>query len=439
MMDRGFFIILGAQFLSALADNALFIAALALLNFQHAPEWHQSMLLWCFTVSYVLLAPFAGSFADSMPKGRAMLICNGIKLAGCVGMLVGAPPLLAYALVGFGAAAYSPAKYGIVTEYLPHEKLVAANGWLEGATVSAIIFGTVLGGFLVSERIDHLVHSVPVIGSLDTPTFAISVLALIYLAASWINLYIPKLDVEIHPLHYSPKYLVREFWTCVRKLWRDPQGGLSLAVTTLFWGAGRTMQLVVINWSIIWLGIPFEKATQLVAVVAVGTILGAAAASFYIPLKQAFRVLPAGIAMGVFVISMLFVNQVSVAASLMVIVGALSGFFVVPLNAMLQHRGHSIMGAGHSIAVQNFNENLGILVMVGIHALLVKFFSHPLPADINPVAAAYFKKGDMPPMYAIIIGFGCLLMIVMTIIYQMHRNAIKRGLMPAEGDAPYHH
>ncbi|WP_249384038.1 lysophospholipid transporter LplT [Chitinivorax sp. B] len=438
MMDRGFFIILGAQFLSALADNALFIAALALLKFQHAPEWHQSMLLWCFTVSYVLLAPFAGSFADSMPKGRAMLICNGIKLAGCVGMLLGAPPLLSYSLVGFGAAAYSPAKYGIITEYLPHEKLVAANGWLEGATVSAIIFGTVLGGVLVSPYVDNLLNTTPLLSSVETPIFAISILAVIYLAASWVNLYIPKLDVEIHPLHYSPSFLIREFWSCVKRLWRDPQGGLSLAVTTLFWGAGRTMQLVVINWSILWLAIPFEKATQLVAVVAVGTILGAAAASFYIPLKQAFRVLPAGIAMGVFVISMLFVNQVSVAAGLMVVVGALSGFFVVPLNAMLQHRGHSLMGAGHSIAVQNFNENLGILVMVGVHALLVKYFSHPLPADANAVAEAYFKTGDMPPMHAIIIGFGCLLMVVMSIIFQMHRKAIQRGIMPKEGDAPFH-
>jgi len=431
-MDRGFYTILGAQFLSALADNALFVAAMALLRFEKAPDWHQSMLLWCFTVSYVVLAPFAGSFADSMHKGRAMLLCNGIKLLGCVAMLLGLPPLLAYAIVGFGAAAYSPAKYGIVTEYLPHDKLVEANGWLEGATVGAIIFGTVIGGFISGERVDIWLDTTP-LAKYDAPQFAIGVLAVLYLLAAWVNLYIPRLNVELKPIHYNPAFLVREFWGCVCKLWRDPQGQLSLGVTTLFWGAGATMRLVVINWAVIWLGFTLDKATLLVAIVAFGTAFGAFLAGRVIPLKSAFRVLPAGVMMGLVVMLMLLVFDYRIAAFQMFVVGSLAGFFVVPLNAMLQHRGHMLMGAGHSIAVQNFNENLGILFMVGAHALMVKYLSQPLPTDASVVMLQYFSRTGqaprMPPMYGIVLGFGLMLVFAMLYIIRRYRRGVKAGTM----------
>ncbi|MEN9658454.1 MAG: hypothetical protein RL571_1919 [Pseudomonadota bacterium] len=428
-MDRGFFIILGAQFLSALADNALFFAALALLKEQSSPEWHLSMLLWCFTVSYVVLAPFAGSFADSMHKGKAMMICNGIKLVGCLGMLVGIPPIMAYALVGFGAAAYSPAKYGIITEYLPHEKLVAANGWLEGATVSAIIFGTILGGLLAGSHIAPWLKTTHLAPYFSPATFAIAAIILLYLAASWLNCYIPKLNVELKSLQLQPITLIKEFWCCVAKLWKDPQGQLSLGVTTLFWGAGATMRLVVLNWAVIWLNFSMEQATQLVAVVAFGIAAGAILAGHCVPLKKAFNVLPAGIAMGILVIGMLFVHNTWLAAFLMFIVGCLSGFFVVPLNAMLQHRGHSLMGAGHSIAVQNFNENIGILVMVGIHAMMVKYFSQPITASASAAVANQFQTSGIPPMYAIITGFGLMVALTMIAITVRFRRGVRAGIM----------
>ncbi|GAA5783791.1 lysophospholipid transporter LplT [Chitiniphilus shinanonensis] len=432
-MDRGFFLILGAQFLSALADNALFIAALALLKELHAPEWHLSMLLWSFTVSYVVLAPFAGAFADALHKGQAMMICNGIKIAGCLAMLVGLPPIFAYALVGFGAAAYSPAKYGLITEYLPHEKLVAANGWLEGATVAAIIFGTVLGGVLVGDRVTAMLLGWgDLLGRsewLSPAQFAILVILVVYLAAAWMNLYIPKLHVRLKPLRMKPVALMREFGHCVARLWRDPQGQLSLAVTTLFWGAGATMRLVVLNWAVIWLHFSMEQATRLVAVVAFGTAFGALIAGRWIPLKRAFAVLPAGVAMGVLVCCMLFVNQTPLAALLMFLVGGLAGFFVVPLNAMLQHRGHLLMGAGHSIAVQNFNENLGILVMVGVHALLVRFLSSPVPTDAPAAVVRQFQASGLPPMTLLIAGFGLFVAVTMVWIIRRHRRGIRAGIM----------
>lgn len=427
-MDFGFYIILLAQFLSALADNALFYAAQALLKEQHAPEWHLSMLLWSFAVSYVVLAPFAGSFADSMHKGRAMMICNGIKLAGCLAMLLGAPPILAYAIVGFGAAAYSPAKYGIITEYLPHEKLVAANGWLEGATVCAIIFGTVLGGVLAGGYASSIIEASRWEGRFSTAQFAIFVITLLYLVAGWLNVYIPRLNVHLKRLHLDPIFLLKEFWWCVKRLWRDPEGQLSLAVTTLFWGAGATMRLVVINWAIIWLLFDREQATRLVAIVGIGTAIGAVIAGRLIPLAKAFQVLWAGVAMGIVVIGMLFVTETWIAAVLMLLIGVLSGLFVVPLNAMLQHRGHMLMGSGHSIAVQNFNENLGILVMVGLHAFLVFLFNSPLPADAPFVVAEEFSRG-LPPMHSIIIGFGGFVIVLMLVIIGRYRRWSANGTL----------
>ncbi len=387
------------------------------------------MLLWCFTVSYVVLAPFAGSFADSVPKGRAMLICNGVKLIGCCSMLVGMPPIIAYAIVGFGAAAYSPAKYGIVTEYLPHDRLVAANGWLEGATVAAIVFGTVLGGFLAGGNVDRwLDHTW--LEPLNAPEFAISVVCLLYLAAAWVNWYIPKLDVHLKPIHFNLHFLLKEFWWCVQRLWKDPQGQLSLAVTTLFWGAGATMRLVVINWAIIWLEYTQEQATRLVALVAFGTAFGAILAGRFIPIRRAFVVLPAGVAMGAVVMTLLAVKDTFAAGLMMIFIGSLAGFFVVPLNAMLQHRGHMLMGAGHSIAVQNFNENLGILLMVGIHALVVRYLSTPLdPEASDAVKAAFGATGATPPMVGIVVGFGVFVMLLMLWISRRHRRGVAAGIM----------
>lgn len=431
-MDRGFFKILGAQFFSALADNALFFAAFALLKERHAPEWHLSMLLWCFTVSYVVIAPYAGSFADSMHKGQAMMLCNGIKLIGCLGMLFGLPPILAYAIVGFGAAAYSPAKYGIITEYLPHEKLVEANGWLEGATVFAIILGTIIGGYLSGITIKNWLESNTHLHQISSAQFAIIIITLLYIIAAIINSKIPKLNTRLKPFHLNPVHQAKEFTWCLKRLWRDPQGQASLAITTLFWGAGATMRLVVLNWAILWLAIDLETATRLIAIVAVGIAIGAVIAGRWIPLAKAFSVMPAGIGMGVLVICMLWVNQISVAALLMLLIGALSGFFVVPLNAILQHRGHQLMGAGHSIAVQNFNENLGILVMVGIHALMVKYFSTPLPANSSALLEMQYAAHGIPPMQLIIVGFGLVVVVCMTTIMLRYHCQLKHQIMPSD-------
>lgn len=384
-MNKGFYTLLAAQFLSALADNALLFAAIALLQQMHAPDWHEPLLLQFFVISYIILAPFVGSFADALPKGKVMFISNAVKFIGCISMILGMPPLYAYGIVGIGAAAYSPAKYGILTELLPPKKLVSANGWMEGSTVIAIILGAIIGGIMAS--ID--------------PQGAMIAITALYLMAAVFNIFIPKLPIDHTLPKNNPLFIVGDFYRSFVALWRDPQGQVSLSVTTLFWGAGATLRLVVIAWAGIVLGFEIDKATQLIATVALGVAIGSVIAARFITLENAVKVLPAGIAMGILVITMAWVTEWHLAALLLFIIGVLSGFFVVPLNALLQHRGHLLIGAGHSIAVQNFNENLGILLLSGAYTLMVK-----ANLDIN---------------YIIII-FGAFVIISMSLINRLYRR-----------------
>jgi LPLT family lysophospholipid transporter-like MFS transporter len=375
-MKAGFYTIMAAQFFSSLADNALLIAAIKLLHELQEPEWMTPALQQCFVVSYVVLAPLVGAFADSMPKGRVMLITNTIKVAGCLLMLLSVHPLLAYAVVGFGAAAYSPAKYGILTELLPARQLVVANGWIEGTTVGSIILGVLVGGALVSEKVSTMLlgFDVPRIdtGISTPPEAAIAVIMVFYAIAAIFNWYIPRTGVDHRIPSKNPFYLIREFSHCVVLLWRDRLGQISLATTTLFWGAGATLKFIVLQWAAKALGFDLSQASYLQGVVAAGIAIGAVLAAKFITLRRAVNVLPIGVAMGLIVITMIFVTKLPLAILLMVAIGGCAGFFVVPMNALLQHRGHVLMGAGHSIAVQNFNENIGILVMVGLYTMMIR-------------------------------------------------------------------
>jgi len=375
-MSRGFYVIMAAQFFSSLADNALLVAAIAVLMQANAPSWLTPYLKFFFVVSYVVLAPYVGAFADRLPKGQVMFISNAIKIAGCALMLFHVNPLLAYGLVGLGAAAYSPAKYGILTEYLPPTKLVVANGWMEGLTVTSIILGTMLGGVLISRQVAArlLAIDVPLIDTgMDTPAgAAISVIIAIYAVAAIFNLYVPRTGARLRHLHPHPLATLADFYLCSLRLWKDKLGQISLAVTTLFWGVGATLQFIVIVWAKEALGFDLSKAAILQGVVALGIALGAVAASMRVPLHRSVRVIPLGIAMGLVVITMVAARSVWIAVPLLIVIGALAGFFVVPMNALLQHRGHNLMGAGRSIAVQNFNENASVLVMIALYSLLLE-------------------------------------------------------------------
>ena len=436
-MNRSFYIIMAAQFFSSLADNALLIAAIALLAQLHAPAWMTPLLKLFFVLSYVLLAAFVGAFADSRPKGNVMFITNTIKFIGCIAMLFGSHPLMAYAIVGLGAAAYSPAKYGILTELLPPEKLVAANGWIEGLTVGSIILGTVLGGVLISSTVSQSLLA------LDMPTFetgidtpaesAILVIMMIYVVAALINLKIPDTGARYVSQKTNPVELVKDFAICFKTLWDDRLGQISLAVTTLFWGAGATLQFIVIKWAQVALHMNLSQGAILQAISAVGVAGGAVYAAWRIPLRKSLNVLPYGIAMGLVVCVMAVYNsdllpntalftigklQVSLnllpAYLLLILVGWLAGYFVVPMNALLQHRGHVLMSAGHSIAVQNFNENISVLMMLLIYSLLIWL-------DIL--------------IQFVIIGFGITVSLIMWLVIKRHaRNQAEYDSMHLIGE-----
>ena len=401
-MKQGFYTIMAAQFFSSLADSALLIVAIYMLGVMQSPAWMTPMLKETFVLFYVLLAAFVGAFADALPKGRVMLIGNMIKIFGCALFFYGAHPLAAYAVAGLGAAVYSPAKYGILTELLPPEKLVAANGWIEGLTVSSIILGTALGGALIGGPVSSalLAFDLPGIETgFDTVSeIALAWVGVMYLLATLFNLRIPDTGYEYERQQRNPFRLVRDFADCCSILWRDKLGQISLAVTTLFWGAGATLQFIVLEWARQSLGMPLNKATSTVAIVVLGVALGAVMSARFITLRKALSVIPLGIAMGVIVMSMIFVHDLRLAYVLLLVVGALSGFFVVPMNALLQHRGHVLMSAGHSIAVQNFNENLSILTMLAVYAGMVK-----LGLGLNTIIVLFglFLAGSMLSIMAL--------------------------------------
>ena len=426
-MNAGFYIIMAAQFFSSLADNALLVAAIALLIQADAPTWMTPYLKFFFVVSYVVLAPYVGAFADRLPKGKVMFISNTIKIVGCVMMLFNVDPLLAYAIVGLGAAAYSPAKYGILTEYLPHRKLVIANGWIEGLTVASIILGTMLGGLLIHAQVSGtlLTFDLPFVDTaIDTAAeAAIALIVAVYAIAAVFNLHVPDTGVALKPLPGHPLDTLRDFSRCVVHLWRDHLGQISLAVTTLFWGAGATLQFIVIEWARTALGYDLSKAAILQGVTAIGIAIGAVMASLWVSLDRSVRVIPLGIGMGLFVIVMIFVKDVWLAAAVLVVIGGLAGFFVVPMNALLQHRGHHLVGAGRSIAVQNFNENSSILLMIALYSLLL---------------------GLGVSIYTVIVIFGVFVAGTMTLVQlwylrnrRVHAEEIERLLAFARAEDPH--
>ncbi len=403
-MNRAFYTVLLAQFLSALADNALLFAAIGLLLFFAAPDWHSPLLQTVFVIAYIVLAPLVGPFADALPKGRVMLIANSVKFIGTAVMLAGLHPLLAYAIVGIGAAMYSPAKYGILTELLPADRLVVANSWMEGTTVAAIVLGAIIGGVLINPVLAaQTLAALGMQSALIAPKFAIVAIAGLYLAAAVANLAIPRLPIDHALPSKTPAFILHDFWHSFTLLWRDPLGQVSLAVTTLFWGVGATLRLLIITWAALNLNFSLDQATQLTAASAIGIAVGAVVAGRFVRLQGAIGVLPAGILLGVVPITLIWVESVLSAALLLFFGGALAGYFVVPMNALLQHRGHLLMGAGHSIAQQNFNENISILLLTGAYAMMMRADWH---------------------IHAIIWVFGLFISVVMTAIWLRHRNDV---------------
>ncbi len=413
-MPPGFHLLIAAQFASALADNALLIVTIALLHERGMPIWWAPMLKFGFTLSYVFLAPFVGPLADTFRKARLMACMNAVKVLGVLGLLAGVHPVVAFAVIGFGAAAYAPAKYGLITEMVGPKQLVAANGWIEVSVVCAALLGTVLGGLLVSPWLlgsawaasshEALAAALP---RLDAGALTLSLLAvlLIYGVAAALNTGVPDSGARYAASRVNPIVLTREFRAANRTLWNDRAGGLSLAVTTIFWGLGATLQFAVLRWAAQALQLPLDHAAYLQAAVAVGVVLGAGAAGRWVPLAQAPNMLWAGVVLGLLLPVVASTTQPALAVPLLVLVGAVGGLLVVPLNALLQHRGFVLLSAGRSIAVQGFNENASVLVMLGIYAALMAL-------DV--------------PIVTVLAGFGVSIAVAMAALMLRERGLVQR-------------
>lgn len=412
-MPRTFYLVLAVQFISTLADNALLIVSIARVIELGSPGWIIPVIKISFTVFYVVLAPLAGPLADAFAKGRVMLGANLLKLFAILWMALGADPALAMVVVGLGAAIYAPAKYGLITELLPARDLVRANGFFESVTVSAVILGTVLGGFLISPWVQDWTLPEWITGAAGNTSLLAGMLVLVAMNAVAALLSAGIADsgarYERHSIH--PMALFKRFCRENLILWRDTTGGLSMTVTTLLWGVGATLQLIVLRWANEALGLSLAQAAYFQGVTALGVIAGAVLASRFVSLEQAPVLLPVGILIGVMIPAMLAIQSMTLAIALLITVGTLAGFFVVPMNAMLQHRGCQLLTAGRSIAVQGFNENAGMLLMLAIYAL-----GTALNTSLS----------------VLVLAFGSLVAIGMTLIYLSHKGWIAIQWTPKE-------
>jgi len=403
VLSRGMLAVLIAQFLSALADNALLFGAVALLKLEHFPDWTQPLLQEFFVGAYILLAPFAGPLADAFPKGHVMLLSNGLKLMGALGILVGVNPFVAYGLVGVGAAAYSPAKYGILSELTSTELLVKANGLMESSTIAAILVGAISGGALADWNVRG----------------ALAAVTVCYGVAALVNLMIPRLAPAHRLERFGLASVVGDFWRALRRLGAAPDVRFSVAGTSLFWGAGSTMRFLLIAWVPVALGITnIRTPAYLNAVVAVGIVFGAALAAKTVTLEKVTRAMPAGVLIGVAVCVLSFTTHLPLAFAVLLVLGACGGFFIVPLNALLQARGYESVGAGHAIAVQNLVENLAMLLMIAGYMLALR-----AGAPVTAVAA----------------GFGGFLAVSIALLwaYRVRKIAERRARMAGEqGGSP---
>jgi MFS family permease len=377
-MPKGFFYLISAQFASGLADNALLILGIAFLSEQGYPGWWAPLLKFSFTLSYVFLAPLMGPLADAFSKAKLMACMNALKVVGVAFIFTSLHPMLAFAIAGMAASAYAPAKYGLVTETVPAEQLVKANGWLEVTVVMAVILGTACGGLLVASKSFAWMSTlnlsfIEFLGlSLETQ-YAGPLLSLIviYSIAGLLNFGIPSVNIRYVQQSMKPVALFKNFIQSNRILWQDPVGKLSLAVTTLFWGIGAVVQFAVLLWAKEALNMPLEQASLLQAVVAFGVIFGAGMAGHYVALHNAYKVLPLGLWLGLSLPALAFSTSLWIAIPLMLITGFAGGMLMVPMNAMLQNRGYTLLTAGRSIAVQGFNENASVMVMLGVYSGLL--------------------------------------------------------------------
>ncbi|PIT75630.1 lysophospholipid transporter LplT [Limnohabitans sp. G3-2] len=384
-MPKGFYFLILAQFASGLADNAFMILGVFFLQEQGYSAWWAPLLKFAFTLSYVVLASVAGSVADAFPKSRLMAAMNLLKFTGVFLLLAGVHPLLSFAMTGLAAALYAPAKYGLVSEAVPTRLLVKANAWLEVSVVLSVMLGVALGGGLIqwqlgSGQTSWLSWSAGPQWWVGTQVRdAFGVVCGIYGVSALLNMGVsPLKSRRCIPLTWRGlQWSV--FWKHNRQLWADPLGGMSLHVTTLCWGSGAVLQFAVLRWAQTNAELTLQQGAYLQAVVALGVMGGATMAAYQSRIFNARRALPWGLVLAAVLPTMALVHALPLALPLLLLSGWAGGMLLVPMNALLQHRGLRIMNPGQSIAVQGFNENLSVLVMLGLYSALLAWELPLLP------------------------------------------------------------
>lgn len=356
LLNKGVISVVNAQFFSALADNALFFALLELLDKLGALKESTYLLQACFLISYILLAPIVGLFADNQPKSRVLMIGNGMKLLGVALLFLDASPFLCYAIVGVGAAVYSPAKFGILGELVTTRLLVKVNGMVEGSTILAILLGAYLGGLLAEISV---VKAFIFAGGM-------------YAVAVVFNLFIPKIQA-VRKDSFAPKALLKSFGSILVKLACDKQARFAILGSSLFWGAATTLRLLLNDWVRVVLEGGTEMVAMLSAIVSIGIVFGALIASLFISVKNIKWCLWAGLAMGVMATIFSFQTNIYSVYVFLILMGACGGTFVIPMNALLQERGKLFESAGTAVAVQNFSENFVMIVMMVIFGSLAYY------------------------------------------------------------------
>jgi LPLT family lysophospholipid transporter-like MFS transporter len=347
-MSRAVAVLLGAQFLTALADNAILFTALAMLNQAPRGEWYVGALQAAFLVAFVVLAPWVGVFADRRSKPRVLLLGNVLKGAGATLLILGVEPLAAYALVGMGAAVYGPAKYGILPELVGHDGLVRANSWIEGSTIVAIVLGTLVGSRVAD-------YSVPL---------ALGGVIVCYVASGAATIWLPRLA----PAQHDAQAGLGNFVARMRTLFVAARARFAMLGNSLFWASAAVLRLLLIAWA------PVMLATQDVSDVgdltlplALGIVLGALIVPHFIPIERLRRARLAAYAMGVCILIFSLADTVWPARAVLVAIGVCGGMFLVPINAALQDIGHRTIGSGRAVAVQSFFENVAMLTAVLIY------------------------------------------------------------------------
>jgi LPLT family lysophospholipid transporter-like MFS transporter len=378
-----------AQFLSALADNALLISAVASMKLLGQLD-HISWVQSGFLVPFIVLAPYVGKIADALPKGRVMLMANTIKLVGTVCMAWGMNPVMAYLIVGIGATLYSPAKYGILSQLFHAENLVKANALLESSTIVAILLGVVVGGWLADWS---------VMG-------AIWLIAGIYLLAALVNLMIPRLPPSVQHQNWDMRMTLHAFWHSLRLLWHDAEARVSLIGTGLFWGSGATLRLMLFVWVPLVLHITNNHTpANMMGVLSMGIVVGAALAWWAVGLTTMHRAFVAGMFIGPSIILLAFQTGVWATDLCLLAMGVAGGMFVVPLNALLQARGQYHTGVGQALSIQNFVENMSMLTMVTVYGWV-----------------------ERVPIFVIILAFGVLMTLGVGALLRESSQIIQRGV-----------